>query len=432
MRLALAPFALALLAASACAQPPPVMEIPAPLDALLRQTRAQIGARLADALSVGVPEEEMPDQEALAAELARLDAELAEVEPGDEPSPDLIRRFGEYYDVQMKAYQQGDQRQASDLRRLLRALDEIEDSARRGARPDPGLLKFSSPERRAQGTESFADDPALSENLAELWRWTQRRPYVVVPDPGAPALREALVRETSEQMGLDEAAVDAVVGQADLDLPVEVVGLPPGLHLIQWSAPGVREAVYGGPGATADRLGLHEEGLGPNGDQTVRTWAAYRPDRPVRALRATAAAGLDTWTIPSVPYYVEGGLPFYLTTSPHVIPFPESEREAARQAGALEGAGDPAAITDVLTPTLATARERARQYPDVAIYDSIQAQLTYIQLAVEQGRSFSQAEVDRFVFATYAVRYFEREQFGADLLALWDLVQRYEAPYPSR
>ena len=240
------------------------------------------------------------------------------------------------------------------------------------------------------------------------------------------------MRETAEQMGLDEAAVDAVVGQADLDLPVDVVDVPPGLHLIQWSAPGVREAVYGGPGATADRLGLHEKGIGPNGSQTVRTWTAYRPDRPVRALRATAATGLDTWTIPSVPYYVEGGLPFYLTTSPHIVPFPESEREAARQADALEGAGDLAAITDVLTPTLATARERARQHPGVAIYDSIQAQLTYIQLAVEQGRSFSQAEIDRFVFGTYGVRFFEREQFGMDLLTLWSLVRRYEAPYPDR
>ena len=178
MRLALIPLVVALLAAGARAQPPPVMEIPAPLDALLRQTRAQVDARLADALTTGVPEEDLPDQEALADELDRLEAELKEVGPDGEPSEDLLRRIGAYDEAQMKAYLQGDQGQASDLRLLLSALDEIEDSARRGARPDPDLLKFSSPE-----------SPSQRHRVVRRRPGAEREPGGAVALDPAPALR---------------------------------------------------------------------------------------------------------------------------------------------------------------------------------------------------------------------------------------------------
>lgn len=299
---------------------------------------------------------------------------------------------------------------------VLAALDAVEAAVRFGHRLEPSLL-LGLGEEAPERPIAVPPDAALDAALIGVWRWLRRTPLVVQPDPAVPALRRALARTFLGGQGADRDDTDRLVEPLDLERAVEVVELPPQLALIEWHRRSTDGGdLYGLPNATPASLGLPDPG-------EDWAWTAYRPDVPLLALRATAA---------QVPNADDPRSTRFLTRTPDLAPYPEAERLRVAEFEAQEVAS---------IGTIESALERARAgieplheaYPEEPLYDSVHNQLAYIEQALEEGRAFTPAEIERFTFGYYAGREFgSSDPLAWVLTALSVHVERRTTPaYPS-
>ena len=115
----------------------------------------------------------------------------------------------------------------------------------------------------------------------------------------ANAQRQQIARAFYESSGWAWPRVRAHLGGIDFNYPVEVISVPRGTRMVQYSFPGEQVGNYfAAPGTAAGTLGIYPHG---------RASMNFIANRDVAALRSTASSTVDTWSVPGWDIDVPGG-----------------------------------------------------------------------------------------------------------------------------
>lgn len=173
--------------------------------------------------------------------------------------------------------------------------------------------------------ESVKPEPKSSTNEGEAGRDDKSNAQANELEPGKPHLtpemleRRQVAYEFYKASGMRESAIEMHIGGIDLTKPVEVTTVKRGTILAQYQVPGAPQGnYYGELGTKPEKLGINPRGETRDSSGKITGVADKVPGRyiataDVPALRSTAKAVQDTWSIRGKPFEAEGGGTQYFT-----------------------------------------------------------------------------------------------------------------------